>query len=232
MTLKNPTPGQIEKIRAAIFVLCLLPLAHLFHGAIEDQLGANPIEFIQRSLGAWTFNFLLITLAVTPLRKATGWHWLIRLRRMFGLFAFFYATMHFLNWLMLDQSLDWRAIVLDVTKRPYIAVGFTAFLLMLPLAATSSNSMVKRLGGRRWQNLHRTAYAIAILGTVHYWWLVEKDYNLPLVYAVLVAALLGMRALWREQERRRQLGGAYGRVRAAPISPRPQVIKFMPRRKQ
>ncbi|MBS1138365.1 MAG: sulfoxide reductase heme-binding subunit YedZ [Proteobacteria bacterium] len=230
MNLTNLTPGQIDRIRAVLFVLCLLPLARLFHAAVEDQLGANPIEFLQRSLGTWTFNFLLITLAVTPLRKATGWHWLIRLRRMFGLFAFFYATMHFLNWLVLDQFFDWRAIVLDIAKRPYVTVGFTAFLLMLPLAATSSNAMVRRLGGRRWQNLHRTVYAIAILGTVHYWWLVKKDITLPLVYTALVALLLGLRALWRQQERQRQLDGAYGT--GAPI-PQPQVsvVKFMPRRK-
>lgn len=230
MSLSSPAPGQIDRIRAVLFFLCLLPLARLFHGAIENQLGANPIEFIQRSLGTWTFNFLLATLAVTPLRKATGWHWLIRLRRMFGLFAFFYATMHFLNWLVLDQFFDWRAIVLDIAKRPYITVGFTAFLLMLPLAATSSNAMVKRLGGRRWQNLHRTIYAIAILGTVHYWWLVKKDITLPLVYTALVALLLGLRALWRQQERQRQAGGAYG---LAGQLPRPQVsvVKFMPRKK-
>ena len=197
MNLTNLTPGQIDRIRAVLFVLCLLPLARLFHAAVEDQLGANPIEFLQRSLGTWTFNFLLITLAVTPLRKATGWHWLIRLRRMFGLFAFFYATMHFLNWLVLDQFFDWRAIVLDIAKRPYVTVGFTAFLLMLPLAATSSNAMVRRLGGRRWQNLHRTVYAIAILGTVHYWWLVKKDITQPAIFAAVLAVLLGFRVVHR-----------------------------------
>lgn len=228
MTTNFSTPGprRVEQIKAVLFVLCMVPLLRLFHGAIENDLGANPIEFIQRSLGTWTFNFLLITLAITPLRRLTGWHWLIRLRRMFGLYAFFYATMHLGNWLVLDQFFDWRSIVLDIAERPYVTVGFAAYLLMLPLAGTSSNRMVKHLGGRRWQALHRTVYAVALLALVHYWWLVKKDFTLPLAYTLAVALLLGLRAWWREQERRRQLAGAY-----APTQPRVSVVKWMPRRK-
>ena len=124
MNLSKLTPAQLEKIKVVLFALCLLPLVRLFYGALNQGLGANPIEFMQRFLGTWTFNFLLITLMVTPLRKLTGWHWLIRLRRMLGLFAFFYATMHLLNWLVLDNFFDWRAIVADILKRPYITVGF------------------------------------------------------------------------------------------------------------
>lgn len=222
------TPNQIEKIKIVLFAVCLLPLARLFYGALNHGLGANPIEFIQRFLGAWTFNFLLITLAVTPLRKLTGWHWLIRLRRMLGLFAFFYATLHLLNWLVLDNFFEWRAIAADILKRPYITVGFAAFVLLVPLAATSSNAMVRRLGGRRWQNLHRSIYAVAILGVVHYWWLVKKDVTWPLIYGVMVAILLGARALSRDRERRLQHAGARG---PAIPQPRLSVIKFMPRRK-
>lgn len=222
------TPRQIEKTKVVLFALCLLPLVRLFHGALDHGLGANPIEFTQRFLGTWTFNFLLITLAVTPLRKLTGWHWLVRLRRMLGLFVFFYATMHLLTWLALDNFFEWRAIAADILKRPYITVGFAAYVLLVPLAATSSNAMVRRLGGRRWQNLHRSIYAIAILGVVHYWWLVKKDVTWPLIYGVMVAMLLAMRALWREKERRLQRAGARG-----PAIARPEfsVVKFMPRRK-
>lgn len=228
MNLNKLTPTQLEKIKVVLFALCLLPLVRLFHGALNQGLGANPIEFMQRFLGTWTFNFLLITLAVTPLRKLTGWHWLIRLRRMLGLFAFFYATMHLLNWLVLDNFFDWRAIVADILKRPYITVGFAAYALLVPLAGTSSNAMVRRLGGRRWQNLHRSVYAVAILSVVHYWWLVKKDVTWPLIYGVIVAVLLGVRALWREQERRLQRTGVRG-----PAVPQPQtsIIRFVPRKR-
>lgn len=228
MILSKLTPTQLEKTKVIVFALCLLPLVRLFYGALNQGLGANPIEFMQRFLGTWTFNFLLITLMVTPLRKLTGWHWLIRLRRMFGLFAFFYATMHLLNWLVLDNYFDWRAIVADILKRPYITVGFAAFALLVPLAGTSSNAMVRRLGGRRWQSLHRSVYAVAILGVVHYWWLVKKDVTWPLIYGVMVALLLGVRALWREKERRLQRAGARG-----PAMPQPQasVVRFVPRKR-
>jgi len=196
---------QLAAIKFTLFVLCLTPLARLGWGAWDDALGANPIEYIQRSLGTWTLNFLLITLAVSPARKLTGLHWLLRLRRMLGLYAFCYALLHLVSYLWLDQFFDWQAIARDILKRPFITVGMSAFILLLPLAATSSKLMVKRLGGRRWQQLHRAVYAIAILAVVHYWWLVKKDITLPAIYAILLALLLGIRALWREQERRRQL---------------------------
>jgi sulfoxide reductase heme-binding subunit YedZ len=208
----QPNPQQLAAIKAALFALCLVPLARLGWLGYVDGLSANPIEFITRHLGTWTLNFLLITLAVTPLRHLTGWHWLLRLRRMLGLYAFFYALLHFLTYLWLDQFFDWASIAKDLAKRPFITAGFTAFVLLVPLAATSNAAMVKRLGGRRWTQLHRTVYAIAILGVIHYWWLVKKDITLPLVYAVILGALLAFRALRLSRERQRQLE-AYSRPR-------------------
>lgn len=205
MNLRQPSPRRIAALKTALFLLCLVPLGQLAWGAYNDALGANPIEVVTRSLGTWTLNFLLITLAVTPARQFTGLHWLIRLRRMLGLYAFFYASLHFMTYLWLDQFFDWMAIAKDVLKRPFITVGFTAFVLLVPLVATSTNAMVKRLGGRRWTQLHRTIYAIAILGVLHYWWLVKKDITDPLLYAVLLGLLLGWRAMRLARERRRQL---------------------------
>lgn len=208
----QPNPQQLSALKAALFALCLVPLGQLGWLGWSDALGANPIELITRHLGKWTLNFLLITLAVTPLRHLTGWHWLIRLRRMLGLYAFFYALLHFLTYLWLDQFFDWASIVKDIAKRPFITAGFTAFLLLIPLAATSNAAMVKRLGGRRWTQLHRSVYAIALIGVAHYWWLVKKDVTLPLLYAVLLGALLGFRALRLAKERQRQLA-TYSRSR-------------------
>ncbi len=204
----QPSARHLAALKLTLFVLCLAPRARLAWGAWQDELGANPIEFIQRSLGTWTLNFLLITLTVSPLRRLSGLHWLLRLRRMLGLYAFFYAVLHLVSYLWLDQFFDWQAIGKDILKRPFITVGMSAFILLLPLAATSSNFMVRRLGGRRWQRLHRSIYAIAIFGVVHYWWLVKRDVTLPALYAVLLGLLLGVRTIWREQERLRQLGGA------------------------
>lgn len=198
-------PQRIAALKAAVFAVCLLPLVQLAWGAYTDNLGANPIEVITRDLGTWTLRFLLITLCVTPLRKLLQWNWLLRLRRMLGLYAFFYGTLHFLTYLWLDQFFDWQSIVKDIAKRPFITVGFTAFVLLVPLATTSTNAMVRRLGGRRWQQLHRTVYAIATLGVVHYWWLVKKDITQPLIYALILGALLGIRMWWLAQEKQRQL---------------------------
>ena len=186
---------RLAALKLVLFILCLVPLVRLAWGAWHDALGANPIEFILRSLGTWTLNFLLITLTVSPLRKLCNWHWLLRLRRMLGLYAFCYALLHLVSYLWLDQFFDWQAIGKDILKRPFITVGMSTFLLLLPLAATSSNTMIKRLGGRRWQQLHRSVYAIAILGVVHYWWLVKRDITLPALYAALLGLLLGIRAL-------------------------------------
>lgn len=205
MDWHQPTARRITAIKLALFLLCLLPLARLVIGAAQDELGANPIEFITRSLGTWTLNFLLITLAVTPLRHLAGLHWLLRLRRMLGLYAFFYAALHLATYLWLDQFFDWAAIAKDIVKRPFITAGFSAFVLLVPLAATSNNAMVRKLGGRRWTRLHRAVYAIAIIGVIHYWWLVKKDITQPLLYAVLLALLLGFRAVRLARERQRQL---------------------------
>ncbi len=205
----TPSSPQLAAIKSALFLVCLIPAFMLWRGFELDTLGANPIETITRSLGEWTLRFLLITLTVTPLRKYTGWHWLIRLRRMLGLFTFAYGVSHLLTYVWLDQFFDWEAIARDIIKRPFITVGFAALMLMLPLAVTSSNYAIRKLGGRRWQSLHRAIYPIAILGCVHFWWLVKKDVTWPLVYTVITVALLGIRAWWREQERRKQLAGGY-----------------------
>jgi sulfoxide reductase heme-binding subunit YedZ len=208
----QPTPTQLALVKAVLFALCLVPLARLGWLGWTDGLGANPIEFVTRHLGTWTLNFLLVTLAVTPLRHLTGWHWLLRLRRLLGLYAFFYAALHFMTYLWLDQFFDWASIVRDIAKRPFITAGFTAFALLIPLAATSNATMVRRLGAKRWTQLHRSVYAIAIVGVIHYWWLVKKDITLPLLYAVLLGALLGFRALRLSKERQRQLA-TYSRPR-------------------
>ncbi len=185
------------QLKVLCFLLALSPLERLVYGAFTDGLGANPVEFITRSLGTWGLTFLLITLSVTPLRRLTDWNWLLRLRRMLGLFAFFYVGLHFLSYVWWDQFLDWQGIWKDVIKRPFITAGFTAFLLLIPLAVTSTNRMVKRLGARRWQLLHRLVYVIAILAVLHYWWLVKRDITQPLVYAVILATLLGFRLVYR-----------------------------------
>jgi sulfoxide reductase heme-binding subunit YedZ len=188
---------HIAWLKRAAFVLALAPLARLAAGVIWDRLGANPIEFVTRSTGTWTLTFLLITLAVTPLRKLTGWSSLARLRRMFGLYAFFYGSLHLTTYLWLDQFFDWDAIVKDVVKRPFITIGFTAFVLMIPLTITSTNAMVRRLGARRWLALHRLIYVLAVCGVVHYWWLVKRDITQPALYASVLALLLGFRVvLW------------------------------------
>ncbi|MBI4755484.1 MAG: sulfoxide reductase heme-binding subunit YedZ [Betaproteobacteria bacterium] len=211
---------QVARLKAVLFALCLLPLALLAWNAWNDALGANPIEAVTRTLGDWALRLLLITLTVTPLRRLTGLHWLTRLRRMLGLFTFFYAVLHFSSYLVLDQFFDWPEIAKDILKRPFITVGVMTFALLVPLAATSTNAMVRRLGGRRWQALHRSVYAIAILAVLHFWWMVKQDVTQPLIYSAVLTVLLGVRALWREQERRRQLGGAYlPQVRRGKIIP-------------
>jgi sulfoxide reductase heme-binding subunit YedZ len=196
----QPKPEEMKWIKAAVFAACLIPLALLAWRGVGGGLGANPIEYITHSTGWWTLTFLLITLLVTPLRRLTGLNWLLRLRRMLGLFAFFHVCLHFTTYIWLDQFFDWMSIVKDIAKRPFITVGFSAFVLLIPLAATSTNGMVKRLGARRWQLLHRLVYAIAILGVVHYWWLVKKDITEPVIFAVLLATLLGARLVWRARK--------------------------------
>ncbi len=193
---------SLAAFKAALFTLCLVPLARLVFFAFTDRLGANPIEFVLRSLGTWTLTLLLVTLSITPLRRLTGWNSLIRVRRLLGLFAFFYACLHFLTYAGVDQSFDLMTIIADVVKRPYITIGFTCFVLLIPLAATSTNAMQRRLGGRRWQMLHRLIYLIAVGGVVHYLWLVKKDITQPVLYGLVLCVLLGLRLWWRWQPAR------------------------------
>jgi sulfoxide reductase heme-binding subunit YedZ len=190
-------PRTFARLRAALFVIALLPLARLFVLGAAGALGANPVEFVIRSLGTWTLVWLVATLSITPLRLATGWAWPMRLRRMFGLFAFFYAVLHLGAYLALDHWFDLAAVWKDVLKRPYVTAGVTAFVLLLPLAVTSTNGWVRRLGGRNWQRLHRLVYPIAVLAVVHFWWqkAAKNDLAEPLAYAIIVGLLLGVRLL-------------------------------------
>ncbi len=197
------TQRSIRVLKVLLFAVCLIPLGKLAletFGVAGMSLGANPIEELLHRLGIWGLNFLLITLAVTPLRRLSGWNWLIRFRRMLGLFAFFYVLTHFLVYAGLDQRFDIRAIFEDVAERPYTTIGFTALLLLIPLAVTSTNAMMRRLG-RRWQKLHRLVYPIAILGVWHFYWQVKLDTLEALVYAAILALLLGFRIRWRRHDR-------------------------------
>lgn len=188
-------PATFNRLRALLCAAALLPLARLVYLGFAGGLGANPVEFVIRSLGTWTLVLLCVTLTVTPLRRLTGWAWLVRLRRMFGLFCFFYASLHLLAFAGLDRWFDWTAIWTEIVKRPYITVGFAAYALLVPLAATSTHAMVKRLGARNWQRLHRLVYLIAPLAVLHFWWhkAGKNDFAEPAIYAVVLAALLGAR---------------------------------------
>ncbi len=197
-----PPPG----LKPLVFAASLLPVAvWLARGLIEFDggFGANPVEFLTRSSGFWTLTFLCLTLTVTPLRRLTGRIWLMRLRRMLGLFAFFYACLHFTTYLWFDQWFDVASIVRDIGKRPFITVGFAAFLLLIPLAATSTQAAIRRLG-RRWQTLHLLVYAVAILALLHFWWhkAGKNDFGTPTVFAVVVAVLLGARLFWRLRQQK------------------------------
>jgi sulfoxide reductase heme-binding subunit YedZ len=184
-----------------VFAAALIPLALLVGKVLSNQLGTNPIETLNRYTGDWTLRFLLLALAVTPLRQLTGQQYLLRFRRMLGLFAFFYACLHFSTWIGIDKLFDWDEMVKDVIKRPFITVGFTCLLLLIPLALTSTQAMVRRLGGSRWRALHRLVYVIGIGGVVHFWWLVKSDIREPLIYATILAFLLAHR-VWSYMRRR------------------------------
>jgi len=194
-------------LKPVVFSLCLLPLALLVYDGFTGGLGVNPIEAVTHRTGDWTLRLLLATLALTPLRRLSGWAWPLRLRRMVGLFAFFYACLHLLTYLWLDQFFAWGMILEDVVERPFITLGMLAFLGLVPLALTSTRGMQRRLG-RRWKTLHRLVYPVAILGVLHFWWLVKADVREPLVYALILAVLLGVRLAgwWRR--------GAAARARA------------------
>jgi sulfoxide reductase heme-binding subunit YedZ len=179
-------------LKPVAFILCLIPFGQLLYRAYTNDLGANPIETITRFTGSWSLLILLASLAVTPLRRLTGWNELIRYRRMLGLFAFSYAALHFATYMVLDLYFDFSAIAKDILKRPYITVGFSALMLMIPLAITSNSKMIRRLG-KRWQQLHYLVYAIAILGVIHFYWLVKADITRPAQYGLVLALLLGFR---------------------------------------
>ena len=198
-------------LKPPVLLLALLPLFVLIAQALSPQfpagpilarfgldqdLGANPVEFVQHATGNCTLIFLCLTLAITPLRKITNQPWLIKFRRMLGLFAFFYGCLHFLTYLWPDQQFNLAGMMKDVGKRPFITMGFTAFVLMIPLALTSTAGMIRRLGGKRWQRLHRLIYASAVAGVIHYLWLVKSDIRKPLAYAAVVALLLGYRLVF------------------------------------
>jgi len=196
--VRTAAPRWLAPAKALVFAAGLYPLARVVLFGLTDRLGANPIEFVTRSTGLWTLVMLCVTLGVTPLRRMTGVAALLRLRRMLGLFAFFYATLHFTTYLWFDKWFDLAAILKDVGKRPFITIGFAAFVLLIPLAATSPRAMARRLG-RHWATLHRTIYAVALFGVLHFWWMKAGKHDLaqPKLYAAIVAALLGWRvAAW------------------------------------
>ncbi|HEY7713685.1 MAG TPA: protein-methionine-sulfoxide reductase heme-binding subunit MsrQ [Candidatus Binatia bacterium] len=189
---------MITWLKTAVLVFCLFPVAQLGHQAYGGDLGVNPIDTITRFTGSWALIFLLASLAVTPLRRLTGWHELIKLRRMIGLFAFFYAALHFATYIGLDHFFDFHAIGNDIIKRPYVTAGFSAFIIMVPLALTSNAAMIRRLG-KRWQQLHRWVYVAGIAAVIHFYWLVKADISRPAQYGACLALLLGYRLFvkWR-----------------------------------
>ena len=184
-------------LKVLVFLGCLVPLARLGWKAYQQALGANPIEVITHSTGDWTLILLLATLSITPLRRITHQYWIIGVRRMIGLFAFFYACLHFTTYIWLDKFFNWHEMLADIAKRKFITVGFFAFVLLIPLALTSTAGWIRRLGGKRWQALHRLIYVSAAAGVIHYVWLVKADLRKPLQYAAVLALLLGSRGiLW------------------------------------
>jgi methionine sulfoxide reductase heme-binding subunit len=204
--------------KVAVFLLCLVPTGSLVWRAVhpvlqglpfDTYLTANPIEFITHATGDWTLRFVIITLAISPLRRIPGFSALIRYRRMLGLFAFFYGSLHFSIWIGIDKFFDWTEMWKDVQKRRFITVGFTGYVLMIPLAVTSTAGWIRRLGGRRWQKLHRAIYLTAIAGVIHYYWLVKSDVRKPLQYAAMVAVLLAWRIVaWIQRRAQGRAEGA------------------------
>jgi sulfoxide reductase heme-binding subunit YedZ len=197
--------------KVAVFLICLIPFGDLVWRIIKSDLGANPVEFLQHATGDWTLRFLVFTLCITPFRKLFMLPDLIRFRRMFGLFAFFYVCLHFITYLGPDQQFDLAGMWKDVAKRPFVTVGFAGFVLLIPLAITSTAGWIRRLGGKRWQMLHRSIYFTAVFGVLHYYWLVKSDVRKPLFYGALVGILL----LWRLGDRFFKRGSAV----AAKLSP-------------
>ncbi len=212
----GPSAKQVSGIKASVFVAALLPF---LWGAWQVVQGVpvDPLAYITHQSGDWALYLLCITLAVTPLRRLSGWNWLLKLRRMFGLFAFFYALLHFIAFFWFDHFFDVASMLRDVAKRPFILVGFIAFLMLIPLAATSTNGMIRRLGGKRWQWLHRLIYLVAPLAVLHFWWMKAAKNNLaqPMLFAVIVAVLLALRIYWSRAKARAQASAATPHRRSA-----------------
>jgi sulfoxide reductase heme-binding subunit YedZ len=202
--------NRLRVAKVLIFLGALLPLGRLGWKALHDGLGANPIEVITHSTGDWTLILVLTSLLITPLRRITHQYWIIGLRRMVGLFAFFYGVLHFLTYIWLDKFFDVHEMLKDIAKRPFITVGFSAFVLLIPLAITSTKGWIRRLGGKNWQRLHRLIYATGILGVIHYLWLVKADLRKPLEYASVLSLLLLYRVVAWIVEARRKLAVSSG----------------------
>jgi sulfoxide reductase heme-binding subunit YedZ len=212
--LRPVSPPILLGLKLALGLACTIPFVVMVmavFGVAGLNLGANPVEELINRNGQWGLRFLLITLAVTPLRRITGIHWLVRFRRMLGLFAFFYLTLHFVSYAVIDQRLAFGPIVEDIIERPFITVGMLGLLLLVPLAVTSTNAMMRRLG-RRWQSLHRLVYLIAVLGVGHYWWQVKQDIREPLTYAAILAVLLGYRVWFARRRQRAEVSGLHNPV--------------------
>jgi sulfoxide reductase heme-binding subunit YedZ len=204
--------------KVVVFAACLVPFAILVWRGFHGDLTADPVQFVTHTTGDWTIRFIVITLAITPLRKILHLPQLIRFRRMLGLFAFFYVCLHFTTWIWLDKQFVWSEMWKDVEKRRFITVGFTAFVLLIPLAITSTAGWIRRLGGKRWQKLHRLIYVTAVLGVIHYYWLVKSDVRKPVFYGFLVAILLAWRiAIWLIGRRGRPTAGPAAR-REPPVT--------------
>ena len=204
MRLLKPDSKQFKIIKAGLFLLACVPFLRLIIFAYLDQLGANPLEAITRNTGDWTLYMLCITLSITPLRRLSGWNWLLAMRRMLGLFTFFYASLHFLAFYWFDHFFDVQAMLIDVLKRPFIAMGFATFLLLLPLAITSTNSMMRRLG-KRWKTLHQLIYLIILTGLVHFWWMRagKQNFAQPILITVIAVVLLGSRVvMWWQNKKK------------------------------
>ncbi|MGL4233287.1 MAG: sulfite oxidase heme-binding subunit YedZ [Casimicrobium sp.] len=200
--LRNPSQAFVQRAKWLLIALGALPFLRLAIGAPLGWLGVNPIEFITRSTGTWTIVSLVVTLSITPVRRLFNWPWLVRLRRTAGLITFFYAFLHFMTWLWLDRFFDVNEIVKDVAKRPFITVGFAAFVLLIPLAITSNNASIKKLGAATWQRIHQLVYLIAILASLHFIWLARRNPNEPYIYAAIFLALLGARLYWKFKARK------------------------------
>ena len=194
--LKQPNKTQIKALKITLFALALVPILRLVWLGVNDDLSANPVEFIERSTGYWVLFILMLTLAITPIKLITGRAWPVQLRRQLGLWMFFYVCMHITTYVWLDYSFDWADITKDIIKHPYVLVGFTGFVLSIPLAVTSSNAMMKRLRDK-WKKLHQLVYVIAVLGVVHFWWLVKKDITEPVLFAIVLSLLFAIRLYYK-----------------------------------